>query len=330
MVFLELVALSHNSWWWSKTCNHSGFPHHHHLFWKRPFLPHQARVRRLPIWSPSTYLWNCPFRVQTKHFHVIIHTFSPSLPIPPPKPHPCPSTFLQADTQSSTLLRSICHASPHPPCSVYPKNCTNPRCAFYPSATLHNPTTQRSSGRIFQQLLARNRLRNTHLPSRRMHIWASSRRKWRRWYVGCSTFYLHRLYHQIWWSGDVPGGRIGIIKSAPCKSCELDPVPTFLLLECLDILLPFIHIMCNSSLTSGVLPASQKKAHQGWKKSVWMRMSWEVSGQCPICPSCQRSLRRLLLATCQISWWIWPVTKVPIWFSGIPFYGDYYYKFALK
>ena len=51
-----------------------------------------------------------------------------------------------------------------------------------------------------------------------------------------------------------------IIKSAPCKSCELDPVPTFLLLECLYILLPFIHIMCNSSLTSGVLPASQKKA----------------------------------------------------------------------
>ena len=51
-----------------------------------------------------------------------------------------------------------------------------------------------------------------------------------------------------------------IIKSAPCKSCELYPVPTFLLLECLDILLPFIHIMCNSSLTSGVLPASQKKA----------------------------------------------------------------------
>ena len=33
------------------------------------------------------------------------------------------------------------------------------------------------------------------------------------------------------------------IKSAPCKSCELDPVPTFLLLECLEILLPFIHIM---------------------------------------------------------------------------------------
>ena len=42
-----------------------------------------------------------------------------------------------------------------------------------------------------------------------------------------------------------------IMKSAPCKSCEIDPVPTFLLLECLDILLPFIHIMCNSSLTSG-------------------------------------------------------------------------------
>ena len=43
-----------------------------------------------------------------------------------------------------------------------------------------------------------------------------------------------------------------------CPVGELERI-TFLLLECLDILLPFINIMCNSSLTPGVLPASQKK-----------------------------------------------------------------------
>ena len=51
-----------------------------------------------------------PFRMQTKHFHVIIHTLFPSLPIPPLTLHltPATSTFLQADTQSSTLLRFRC------------------------------------------------------------------------------------------------------------------------------------------------------------------------------------------------------------------------------
>ena len=50
---------------------------------------------------------------------------------------PATSTFLQANTQSSTLLRSqmlqttsICHASPHPPHSVHPEDCTQIHTAF--------------------------------------------------------------------------------------------------------------------------------------------------------------------------------------------------------
>ena len=39
-----------------------------------------------------------------------------------------------------------------------------------------------------------------------------------------------------------------VIKTSPAKSCELDPIPTFLLCEFLDQLLPFIHIMCNKSI----------------------------------------------------------------------------------
>ena len=58
---------------------------------------------------------------------------------------PATSTFLQANIQSSTLLSyapdaqttSICHASPYRPHFVCPKDCTNPHCTFYPSATLH-------------------------------------------------------------------------------------------------------------------------------------------------------------------------------------------------
>ena len=51
-----------------------------------------------------------------------------------------------------------------------------------------------------------------------------------------------------------------IIRSSPAKSCDLDPIPTFLLCEFLDDLLPFIHTMCNTSLSTGILPSSQKRA----------------------------------------------------------------------
>ena len=51
-----------------------------------------------------------------------------------------------------------------------------------------------------------------------------------------------------------------IIKSSPTKSCELDPIPMFLLKEFLDQLLPFILILCNKSLSTGTLPPSQKGA----------------------------------------------------------------------
>ena len=44
-----------------------------------------------------------------------------------------------------------------------------------------------------------------------------------------------------------------IIKSAP-KSCPLDPIPTQLLIECIDVLLPPLTALFNSSLSSGVFP----------------------------------------------------------------------------
>ena len=51
-----------------------------------------------------------------------------------------------------------------------------------------------------------------------------------------------------------------IIMSSPVKSSSLDPIPTFLVREFIDILLPDITKMISSSLAAGRLPASQKHA----------------------------------------------------------------------
>ena len=44
------------------------------------------------------------------------------------------------------------------------------------------------------------------------------------------------------------------------KFCSLDPIPTWLLIECIDELLPFLVKIVNSSLESGVFPSTYKKA----------------------------------------------------------------------
>ena len=52
----------------------------------------------------------------------------------------------------------------------------------------------------------------------------------------------------------------GVLIRSPAKTCSLDPISTDVLLESIDILLPFICLMCNSSLSEGCLPGSQKAA----------------------------------------------------------------------
>ena len=51
-----------------------------------------------------------------------------------------------------------------------------------------------------------------------------------------------------------------IIMNSPCKSCQLDPWPTFLVKEYIDILLPSITKMVNLSLKEGSFPDSFKQA----------------------------------------------------------------------
>jgi len=49
-----------------------------------------------------------------------------------------------------------------------------------------------------------------------------------------------------------------IVMKSPPKSSSLDPVPTFLLREFIDLLLPFVTRLVNMSLLAGRLPVSQR------------------------------------------------------------------------
>ena len=52
-----------------------------------------------------------------------------------------------------------------------------------------------------------------------------------------------------------------IIKSTPNKSCDLDPIPTSLVLECISVLLTLITNIVNYSLQEGSFPSCFKTAH---------------------------------------------------------------------
>src|SRR6218665_146669 len=53
--------------------------------------------------------------------------------------------------------------------------------------------------------------------------------------------------------------RMFILAAAP-KTCELDPMPTFLVQDYVDVLLPFLTMMCNCSIREAQLPSSQKRS----------------------------------------------------------------------
>jgi hypothetical protein len=59
-----------------------------------------------------------------------------------------------------------------------------------------------------------------------------------------------------------------LITTSPTKSCSLDPIPTYLVKNCLDVLLPVITTMVNISLQTGHFPVDWKNAvvHPNLKK----------------------------------------------------------------
>jgi hypothetical protein len=52
-----------------------------------------------------------------------------------------------------------------------------------------------------------------------------------------------------------------LIRKAPLKQCALDPIPTWLLKDCIDLLAPYITSVFNISLSSGYVPSSFKDAY---------------------------------------------------------------------
>jgi len=51
-----------------------------------------------------------------------------------------------------------------------------------------------------------------------------------------------------------------LISSALCKSCQLDPAPTWLVKELRTLLSPFISLLFSKSLASGCYPSLFKEA----------------------------------------------------------------------
>ena len=49
-----------------------------------------------------------------------------------------------------------------------------------------------------------------------------------------------------------------LIGSASCKTCQLDPVPTWLVKEMRPLISPFLSLLFNKSLTSGLFPTDFK------------------------------------------------------------------------
>ena len=69
-----------------------------------------------------------------------------------------------------------------------------------------------------------------------------------------------------------------IINSAPAKSCELDPNPTTLLYENLDILLPTITNIIKTSLTTGIVVIwRQPPSNLCWKSHPLTKIFWKTT-----------------------------------------------------
>ena len=51
-----------------------------------------------------------------------------------------------------------------------------------------------------------------------------------------------------------------VVQEMPKKSCDLDPIPTSVLYDCLDEIIPIVTSIINKSLSSGILPQCFKLA----------------------------------------------------------------------
>ena len=74
-----------------------------------------------------------------------------------------------------------------------------------------------------------------------------------------------------------------VVQEMPKKSCDLDPIPTSVLYDCLDEIIPIVTSIMNKSLSSGIVPHCFKHA---LVKPLLKKASLDPN--CLICHSCQR------------------------------------------
>ena len=84
-----------------------------------------------------------------------------------------------------------------------------------------------------------------------------------------------------------------IIASCPNKSCQLDPIPTCLVKQCVDLLLPLLTSIINESLTKGEFPNDFKNAivKPLLKKSSLNLMNSRTTGRFPTSTLYQKLLK---------------------------------------
>ena len=69
-----------------------------------------------------------------------------------------------------------------------------------------------------------------------------------------------------------------IFKLSPAKSCELDPLPTWLLKECIAELMPTITDIVNMSLRDSLMPVPKISAYSWWNcQATHNRLQIEIN-----------------------------------------------------
>jgi len=71
-----------------------------------------------------------------------------------------------------------------------------------------------------------------------------------------------------------------LIGSAPTKTCQLDPVPTWFVKDMRSLLSPFVALLFNASLVSGCFPSEFKQVAIC---PLLKKSGLDAGGQCRIC-----------------------------------------------
>ena len=83
-----------------------------------------------------------------------------------------------------------------------------------------------------------------------------------------------------------------IVQEMPRKSCDLDPIPTSVLYDCLDEIIPIVTSIMNKSLSSGIVPQCFKHALlKPLLKQASLDQNWHVSNL----PFLSKVLERIVL-----------------------------------